>query len=101
MKTYKIWRAKDKYDWRPPKRCWEHKTVKGSITGFGEFIEQRPHKAGEIYWVHEVGTLLYRRVDLAEPYEPGGPIRRCYNYSVRLPPDIDATGSIPKQNHYA
>lgn len=87
MKTYKIWKSKDKYDWRPPKHTKIHKTIKGPMTGFGEFIEQRPHKSGEIYWVHEEGTLLYRRVDLEERE---GVIWRQYNYSVRLPPDIDA-----------
>ena len=90
MRIYRIWRAKDKLDHRPPSVAWEHKTTKAKMSAFTEFMESlptNPLKSGDSYWIHEEGSLTYHRVDVEEQ---DNELHKWWNFSVKLPPHIDA-----------
>ena len=99
MRIYRIWKAKDKLDHRPPSNVWEHKSAYSKMTAFWEFTESHPLKEGESYWIHEEGSLSYHRVDV-ESHEGDEELHKWWNYSVMLPPHIDADIKPPDPNRW-
>ena len=99
MRIYRIWKAKDKLDHRPPSNVWEHKSAYSKMTAFGEFIETHPIKSGESYWIHDVESVAYHRVDIEE-HDRDHELHKYWNYSVMLPPHIDADIRPPKPTRW-
>ena len=100
MRIYRIWRAKDKLDHRPPSVAWEHKTTKAKMSAFTEFMESlptNPLKSGDSYWIHEEGSLTYHRVDVEEQ---DNELHKYWDFSVKLPPHIDADIRPPDPNKW-